>query len=119
LAWGGPNGAGKTTKLKMLIMLLPARARVAGLDIVCQASEVQRIMGYVPQMLVDDGTLTGHQNLLNFAKLYDLPRGGREQHVRETLAFMGIADAADKLGQDDSPPRDRPVDAARTAGALS
>ena len=96
----GPNGAGKTTTIKMLTTLLPptsGKARVAGFDIARQASQVRRVIGYVPQMLSADGTLTGYENLLIFAKLYDLPRAGREQRVREALAFMGLADAADKL----------------------
>ncbi len=96
----GPNGAGKTTTIKMLTTLLPptsGTARVAGLDIVRQAGDVRRVIGYVPQMLSADGTLTGYENLLIFAKLYDLPRGQREQRVREALGFMGLDDAADKL----------------------
>ena len=31
---------------------------------------MRRIIGYVPQMLSADGTLTGYENLLVFAKLY-------------------------------------------------
>ncbi len=99
----GPNGAGKTTTIKMLTTLLPptsGRARVAGFDIVRQAGEVRRVIGYVPQMLSADGTLTGYENLLIFAKLYDLPRANREKRVREALDFMGLADSADKLVRD-------------------
>ncbi|MGE5139439.1 MAG: ATP-binding cassette domain-containing protein [Rudaea sp.] len=96
----GPNGAGKTTTIKMLTTLLPptsGTARVAGLDIRRQAGDVRRVIGYVPQMLSADGTLTGYENLLIFAKLYDLPHGQRERRVREALGFMGLDDAADKL----------------------
>jgi ABC-2 type transport system ATP-binding protein len=96
----GPNGAGKTTTIKMLTTLLPptsGSARVAGFDITRQAAEVRRVIGYVPQMLSADGTLSGYENLLIFAKLYDLPSAGREKRVREALAFMGLADSADKL----------------------
>src|SRR5574337_130934 len=73
----GPNGAGKTTTLKMLTTLLPptsGNARVAGFDIVRHAGEVRRVIGYVPQLLSADGALTGYENLLIFAKLYDVPR---------------------------------------------
>ena len=96
----GPNGAGKTTAIKMLTTLLPptaGRATVGGFDVVHQAGSVRRIIGYVPQMLSADGTLTGYENLLVFAKLYDLPRAGRRERVQDALAFMGLADAADKL----------------------
>jgi len=96
----GPNGAGKTTTIKMLTTLLPptsGQARVAGLDIVRQAGDVRHLIGYVPQMISADGTLTGYENLNVFAKLYDVPRSEREERVRDALEFMGIADAANKL----------------------
>lgn len=96
----GPNGAGKTTTIKMLTTLLPptsGSARVAGFDIQRQAGDVRRNIGYVPQMLSADGTLTGYENLLVFAKLYDIPRAERRSRVRNALAYMGLADAADTL----------------------
>jgi ABC-2 type transport system ATP-binding protein len=96
----GPNGAGKTTTIKMLITLLAptsGRARVVGYDVVRQAGNVRRVIGYVPQMISADGTLTGFENLLVFAKLYDIPRLGREARIREALEFMDLSEAADKL----------------------
>ncbi len=96
----GPNGAGKSTTIKMLTTLLPptaGSARVGGLDIVRHAGAVRRIIGYVPQMLSADGTLTGRENLLVFARLYDVPRRAQRRVVDEALAFMGLGDAADKL----------------------
>ena len=96
----GPNGAGKTTVIKMLTTLLPptsGKAFVGGFDVVRQSSRVRRIIGYVPQMLSADGTLTGYENLLIFAKLYDLPRAQRRSRVRDSLALMGLSDAADRL----------------------
>ncbi len=99
----GPNGAGKTTALKMLTTLLPptsGEARVCGFDLIRHAGDVRRVIGYVPQMLSADGTLTGYENLLIFAKLYDLPRAARESRVRDSLALMGLSDAANKLVRD-------------------
>jgi len=96
----GPNGAGKTTVIKMLTTLLPptsGKARVGGFDVARGATQVRRIIGYVPQMLSADGTLTGYENLLVFAKLYDLPRAERESRVRDALSLMDLSDAADKL----------------------
>ena len=96
----GPNGAGKSTTIKMLTTLLPAtdgKATIAGFDIARQASDVRRVIGYVPQALSADGNLTGYENLLIFAKLYDLPRIERKQRVRDALSLMGLADAAGKL----------------------
>ncbi len=96
----GPNGAGKTTTIKMLTTLLPpssGSARVGGFDITRQSGEVRRIIGYVPQLISADGTLSGYENLLIFAKLYDIPAKEQEQRVHAALEYMGLADAAHKL----------------------
>jgi ABC-2 type transport system ATP-binding protein len=96
----GPNGAGKTTVIKMLTTLLPptsGKAYVGGLDIVDDASSVRRLIGYVPQALSVDGSLTGYENLLIFAKLYDIPPRQRQSRLREALKLVGLTDAADKL----------------------
>jgi len=96
----GPNGAGKTTAIKMLTTLLPptsGNAKVAGFDIIHHAAEVRRVIGYVPQLVSADGTLTGYENLLIFAKLYDIPRSERTDRVREALEFMGLTEVGDKL----------------------
>jgi ABC-2 type transport system ATP-binding protein len=96
----GPNGAGKTTAIKMLTTLLPPTsgdAVIAGYDIRRQPTNVRRVIGYVPQMLSADGTLSGYENLMVFAKLYDIPRGEREQRVRNSLSLMGLSDASGRL----------------------
>src|SRR5579885_3247350 len=96
----GPNGAGKSTLIKMLCTLLPptsGEARVAGFDIRKQATDVRRSIGYVPQLLSADGTLTGYENLIAFAKLYEVPRAERESRVRDSLEFMGLSDASERL----------------------
>ena len=96
----GPNGAGKTTVIKMLITLLPpssGSAEVAGYDIVRQAANVRRVIGYVPQILSADGSLTGFENLLIFARLYDIPAKERADRISAALAFMGLSDSADRL----------------------
>jgi ABC-2 type transport system ATP-binding protein len=96
----GPNGAGKSTTIKMLTTLLePAsgHAQVAGYDIMRQQADVRRSIGYVPQALSADGNLTGYENLLIFARLYDLPRREQRPRIHAVLEFMGLSDAADKL----------------------
>ena len=89
----GSNGAGKTTMIKMLTTLLPPTsgdARVAGFSITKQAVDVRRSIGYVPQAVSVDGSLTGYENLLIFAKLYDLPRRDQKARIAEALEFMGL-----------------------------
>jgi ABC-2 type transport system ATP-binding protein len=93
----GPNGAGKTTVIKMLTTLLPptsGQAKVAGLDVVHRAAWVRAEIGYVPQLVSVDGTLTGYENLLIFAKLYDVPRRERPARIAAALEFAGLVDAA-------------------------
>ena len=95
----GPNGAGKTTLIKMLTTLLPptsGNAEIAGYDILRHSGDVRRIIGYVPQMLSADGNLTGYENLIVFAKLYNIPRTERNNRVREALQLMELTDVADK-----------------------
>ncbi|HEY7940523.1 MAG TPA: ATP-binding cassette domain-containing protein [Candidatus Limnocylindrales bacterium] len=96
----GPNGAGKTTTIKMLITLLPptaGRAWVAGHEITGDPSGVRRNIGYVPQLVSSDGALTGLENLRLSARLYHLPRSERDERIAESLAFMGLTDARDRM----------------------
>lgn len=96
----GPNGAGKSSTIKMLTTLLPPSggwAKVAGYDVVRESEPVRRTIGYVPQLLSSDGTLTGYENLLIFAKLYDLPRPQRESKVSYALEYMGLTEAGNRL----------------------
>jgi ABC-2 type transport system ATP-binding protein len=96
----GPNGAGKTTTIKILTTLLPptaGTAQVGGFDVVKRAADVRRTIGYVPQLLSADGALTGYENLLIFAKLYDVPRRERASRIDAALNFMGLVDCKDQL----------------------
>jgi ABC-2 type transport system ATP-binding protein len=90
----GPNGAGKSTTIKMLTTLLPpssGEAFVNGYDIVQDADQVRRTIGYVPQLISADGDLTAYENLLLSAKLYGLFRQEREKRIAEVLDFMGLS----------------------------
>lgn len=96
----GPNGAGKTTMIKMLTTLLPpsgGSASVAGYDIATQSALVRRSTGYVPQLLSADGNMTGYENLLIFAKIFDLPPQVREERIQRLLDMMGLQEAAPRM----------------------
>ena len=96
----GSNGAGKTTTIKMLTTLLPptsGEASVAGFSIASQAASVRRVIGYVPQAVSVDGSLTGYENLLIFAKLYDLPHGEQQARIQEALNFMDLTAVGGRL----------------------
>ena len=91
----GPNGAGKTTTIKMLITLLiptSGTARVLGHDVVKDAREVRRRIGYV--FGGDRGLyerLSGLDNLRYFAELYAVPPREMRRRIGELLDLVGLA----------------------------
>ncbi len=96
----GPNGAGKTTTIRILATLLPpdgGQAVVFGNDVRKHAMVVRRLLGYVPQQLSADSSLTGFENVWLFARLYDVPRRERRERIEEVLNSMGLEEAADRL----------------------
>ncbi|WP_051580572.1 ABC transporter ATP-binding protein [Pseudonocardia acaciae] len=95
----GPNGAGKTTTIRMITTLLPAppgAIEVFGVDVARRRTAVRRLIGYVPQQLSVDATLTGRENVGLFARLFDVPRRQRAERVAEALAAMDLTDVADR-----------------------
>jgi ABC-2 type transport system ATP-binding protein len=91
----GPNGAGKTTTIKMLITLLiptSGTARVLGHDVVKDAREVRKRIGYV--FGGDRGLyerLSGLDNLRYFAELYAVPGRRQRGRIDELLELVGLA----------------------------
>jgi ABC-2 type transport system ATP-binding protein len=99
-AFLGPNGAGKSTTIKVLITLLAptsGTAMIDGQDVVRRAPEVRNRIGYVPQMISVDGTLTAYENLMLMAQLYDIPRVERRERIREMLSFLNLEGHTDAL----------------------
>jgi ABC-2 type transport system ATP-binding protein len=90
----GPNGAGKTTTIKMLITLLiptAGSARVLGLDVVKDAREVRKRIGYV--FGGERGVyerLSGYDNLRYFAELYGVPPKLQRPRIEELLELVGL-----------------------------
>jgi len=91
----GPNGAGKTTTIKMLItLLLPTsgEARVLGRDVVDDAREVRKRIGYV--FGGDRGLyerLSAYDNLRYFAELYGVSGSKQRARIAEVLELVGLA----------------------------
>ena len=96
----GPNGAGKTTTIKMLLTLIQPTSgliNIFGVNAITQPDMVRQIAGYVPQDVSVDGDLTGYENILMYAKLYNLPKSLREQRIKETLEYLEIQDRASEM----------------------
>lgn len=98
----GPNGAGKTTTIRVITTLLPCprgTVLVFGQDVAAKKMAVRRLLGYVPQQLSADGTLTGWENVMLSTRLYDVPRKHRRAVAREALESMGLGDAAGRMAR--------------------
>jgi ABC-2 type transport system ATP-binding protein len=96
----GPNGAGKTTTIRMLTTLLRPMGgsiSVLGINVAERPMLVRRMIGYVPQLLSADSTLTGRENVELFARLFDVPRSQRRDRVESALAAMGLTEPASRL----------------------
>jgi ABC-2 type transport system ATP-binding protein len=96
----GPNGAGKTTALRIITTLtMPdgGRARVAGFDVVRDATAVRRNIGVAAQDATLDETLTGRQNLVMVARLSGLTRAAARWRAAELLEQFELVDAADRI----------------------
>ena len=95
----GPNGAGKTTTISMLTTLIEptgGTAKVAGLDVVKQASAVRSRIGVTFQEIVLDPDLTGRESLDFHGRLYNMPKSHRETKIRELLQLVELEEAADR-----------------------
>lgn len=90
----GPNGAGKTTTLRMLTTLLApsaGTASVAGHDLVREAREVRRRIGYVAQVgaAPSAGTLVGEE-LVTQARLQGLSKAEAATRLAEVAPRLDL-----------------------------
>jgi ABC-2 type transport system ATP-binding protein len=95
----GPNGAGKSTIIRMLTTLLRPTsgiARVNGFDVVTEADDVRKSIGVIPQAMTSDLELSVRENLLIYAKLYQVPREKRTRLIAELLEAVELTQWADK-----------------------
>lgn len=96
----GANGAGKTTAIRMLCGLsFPTSGSgiVAGYDIMSQAEEIKRHIGYMSQKFSLYQDLTVWENLKLFSTIYGMT--DREIKIKADMVFttLGMADMRNAL----------------------
>ncbi len=95
----GPNGAGKSTTTRVCVTLTrpdEGRASVAGHDVVREARQVRRTIGYIPQASGVDREATARENLTLQGRVQGLRGPTLRQRVDELLETFGLAAAADR-----------------------
>ncbi len=94
----GANGAGKTTAIKMLIGLLAptsGNASVAGFDVVRNADEVRRHIGYMSQRFSLYEDLTVRENITLYGGIYGLTDAEIRDRATALIRELQLDDASD------------------------
>lgn len=94
----GPSGSGKTTLVKAIVgMNLPNEGSIKVQGVAMPSLEAVKHIGYMAQAdaLYDD--LSGIENLIFFAKLYDLKNKKAKLRAHEVLNLVDLQNDAKKL----------------------
>jgi lipooligosaccharide transport system ATP-binding protein len=99
----GPNGAGKTTTVRMIHCVSPVTAgtlTVDGLASGVNNRALKKITGVIPQEINLDNDLTVAENLLIFARFFDIGRREAKARIAELLRFVELeAKAGSKISE--------------------
>jgi lipooligosaccharide transport system ATP-binding protein len=93
----GPNGAGKTTTMKMISCSSPPSGgvlEVLGMP-VTHPRQIKRRLGVVPQENNLDEEVSVIENLVIFARYFDIPPRVSRPRAAELLAFVALEDKRD------------------------
>jgi sodium transport system ATP-binding protein len=97
----GPNGAGKTTAMRILCTVLRpsgGTARVAGYDIVRQAAEVRRHIGFMSMNTAIYDRMSAWEMVEYFGRLYGLEGAGLRHRLEEVFEALQMNGFRDVLG---------------------
>jgi lipooligosaccharide transport system ATP-binding protein len=89
----GPNGAGKSSTMRMIACMSPPTSgmlRVRGLDPEHDGAAIRARLGVVPQDDALDDQLTVFDNLLVYARYFDIPRREARARAAQLLAFAQL-----------------------------
>ena len=93
----GPNGAGKTSAMRMIASVSPITSgtlRIFGKDPMRHGAEIRARLGVVPQADTLDLELTVRENLIIFARYFDLPWATGRKRADELLEFVQLNERA-------------------------
>jgi ABC-2 type transport system ATP-binding protein len=96
----GPNGAGKTTTMRILTCFLPptaGRANVAGFDVLEQAMEVKRRIGYLPETPPLYPDMEVNEYLKFVGKLKGIPGADLPRRLSDAMERCAVTDVRDRL----------------------
>jgi len=94
----GPNGAGKTTVMKIIHCFMPptsGEVRVFGMDVTKSPSDIKSRIGVMPQDDNLDPDLTVFENLIVYARYFDIPRRLSSAIAWNLLEFVEMKEKAD------------------------
>ena len=96
----GPNGAGKTTLMRMIQSVSPltgGKLTLAGLDVTEHARKIKSMIGVAPQEDNLDPDFTVFQNLVVYARYFDISEEKAKTKAEELLKFMQLEDKRDVI----------------------
>ncbi len=96
----GPNGAGKTTTMRMIQSVSPltsGKLELAGMDVTERNREIKALIGVAPQDDNLDPDFTVFQNLIVYARYYDIPKEKAKIKADELLKFMQLEEKRDTI----------------------
>jgi lipooligosaccharide transport system ATP-binding protein len=91
----GPNGAGKTTVMRIISCFLPPSSgtvTVFGRDVIREPSAIKARLGVMPQDDNLDPDLSVFENLIVYARYFDIPKKKAIPVADELLAFVELRD---------------------------
>ena len=89
----GPNGAGKTSLIRMITAVSPptqGEIWVMGNSLKTHSQQVKAFLGVVPQLDNLDQELTVLQNLMTFARYFDIPKDEAHRRGMEVLSLFEL-----------------------------
>ncbi len=89
----GHNGAGKTTLIKMILGLTPTnKGAINVLGTAPGSKKARSLIGFLPESVAFQGTLSGREQLRHFARLKSVAMGKAD----DLLERVGLGDAANR-----------------------